>query len=305
VEIAVVAGQSVLTGVAIEYDRSLHDVDPADLVCRPNPYGLRAVEEAIRIGERTGGGNVTVVSFGTSEMSASVRHYLSMGANSAICICDKTLDQLDAYALSLCLCEAIKGRACDLVLCEGQTMDQRGGSVYLAPYLGEMLGLPQVSGATKMELAEGGGYLTVHRKLPRGDREIVRCPLPCVIAVEMEVNEPRYPSLLDRLGSVDKPVVRTGLQALGKDGKAVSGNDSLIHLVHVSPPRGRVKKGLVIDTALSAAERMRLTMTGGALPKSAKKTSLTGEPTKLAEQIIAVAVRQGVVEQSRDEDPNV
>jgi electron transfer flavoprotein beta subunit len=304
VDIVVVAGQAVLTDVAIEYDQHSNDLDPADLVYRPSPHGLRTVEEAIRIRDGSGPGTVTVVSFGTGGISAAIGHYLAMGADSGIYIGDKTLREFDAYALSSCLSEAIRGRPYDLVLCEGLTMDPRGGSIYLGPYLGEMLTLPHVSGVTSLRLADDGRYVEAHRKLPRGDREIVRCPLPCLIAVETEINEPRYPSLAARLEAVHKPASSVDLPGSAADGCTVRRHDSLVQLTRVSPPRGRVKKGLAIDTKLSAAERIKLTIAGGAAPKSTKQTLLTGDPVKLAERIIAVALGQGVVKQLQDKDGN-
>jgi electron transfer flavoprotein beta subunit len=299
VDIVVVAGEVVLTDVAIGYDERSRDLDPADLIYRPSPHGLRAVEEAVRIREGSGPGTVTVVSFGTGGMPPALERYLAMGADSAVYIGGGTLREFDAYALSSCLSETIRRRACDLVLCEGVTMDPRGGSIYLGPYLGEMLALPHVSGVTSLRFDDDGRDVTAYRKLPRGDREIVRCPLPCLIAVETEINEPRYPSLAARLEAASRPTRRVNVRGPAADGFAVCGHDPLVQVASISPPRARVKKGLVINPQLTAAERIRLTIAGGGAPRSTKQTLLAGDPATLVEQILVVAERQGVVKRSR------
>jgi hypothetical protein len=85
------------------------------------------------------------------------------------------------------------------------------------------------------------------------------------------------------------------LASLGLRDTESSHNVSLTKVVGFSPPRSRVKKGLVIDTKLSAAERMKIAMGGGQATKSEKQTLLSGDVSKLAEDIISALVRQGII----------
>ena len=63
-----------------------------------------------------------------------------------------------------------------------------------------------------------------------------------------------------------------------------------------------MKKGLVVDSSLSAADRMKMVMSGGLAPKSTNKTLLTDEPDKLVADMISVLVRQGIIRHAADRD---
>jgi len=72
-------------------------------------------------------------------------------------------------------------------------------------------------------------------------------------------------------------------------------------VVGYSPPRARVKKGLVIDTKLSAAERMKLVRSGGLSSKEGRQL-LTGEVGKLSEEIASILVSKGLIKQAGNKD---
>jgi electron transfer flavoprotein beta subunit len=301
VHIAVIAGQSVFTDVAVDYDDDRHDVDPDDVVFVPNAFGLGAVEAALRLKETAGGGTVTVISAGPERVKDALRHYLAMGADNALLVPESSPAGDDAYTMARSLAYAIRTIGGDLVLCEGQTMDATACSVYLPPYLGVFLGWPQISGVTSIELPKDGGQVVAQRKLRRGDRELVRSPLPAVLGIEKEINEPRYPGFPQSLASLKRLIDTLGAGAsLGSAGGGLSRADTasprpLVERVAISRPRRRVKKGLVIDTSLSAAERMRIAMSGGVATKSARQTLLEGSPRELAEKLAALFERQGLL----------
>ncbi|HSP54496.1 MAG TPA: electron transfer flavoprotein beta subunit/FixA family protein, partial [Dehalococcoidia bacterium] len=57
--------------------------------------------------------------------------------------------------------------------------------------IAEWLDLPQVTGATTVQLLPRSGLLRARREL-RGGYEIVEAPLPCLVAVKLGCNEPRF-----------------------------------------------------------------------------------------------------------------
>ena len=71
-------------------------------------------------------------------------------------------------------------------------------------------------------------------------------------------------------------------------------SDSSAQVIRYSPPRARVKKGLVIDTKLPAAERMRLVRSGG-LSSRDNRQLLTGEAGKLAEELVLILTSRGII----------
>ncbi len=291
-DILVIAGQVPATDLSIEYDPRLGGVNPNDLVYIASPWGLHAVEEALRIRE-SHQGSVTVIAAGPDRLDAALRHYLSMGADKAVRIYDRLLEKSDTYCLSMALSQAIRGLKYDLILFEGETTDDLGGTVYPAPYVAEMLGIPHVAGVTRVEMREDRKAV-IHRKSARGNREVLRCHLPCLFSLERNINEPRYPTFPESLASMKKDIQVTDLASLAAD----AGN-SLVSPVRVALPAGRVKKGLTIDTRLSASERMKIVMSGGSSSRSTKQTMLTGEPNKLAEQIVTVLVNQEIVRKAK------
>lgn len=294
-DIVVIVGQVPATDMEIQYDRWLKGVDPNDILYTVSRYDLLAVEEAIRIRDRQKKGTVTLLGIGPKRVEAALRTYLSMGADAAVHICDRSLENLDAYSLAVVLSQAVKGMKYDLILCGAESVDDSGCAFFLGPYVAELLGLPQVSGVAKVELQDSGQGLVVHRKIERGDRQVIRCLLPCLLTVETGINEPRYPTFPASLAAMTKKIQVLDLASLGLKDTEVSHAGSLAKVVGFSPPRRRVKKGLVIDTKLSAAERMKIAMGGGQAAKSDKQTLLSGEVSKLAEDIVSVLVHQGII----------
>jgi len=297
-DIVVIVGQVPATDMEIQYDRLLKGVDPNDILYTASRYDLHAVEEAIRIRDKQGKGTITLLGIGPNRVEAAMRIYLSMSADAAIHICDRSLENADAYGLSLALSQAVKSMKYDLILCGAESVDDYGCTLFLGPYLAEFLGLPQVSGVTKVELQDVGQGLVVHRKIERGDRQVIRCRLPCLLTLETGINEPRYPTFPDSLAAMTKKIQVMNVAALGLRDAEISHPDSLIKVAGFSPPRSRVKKGLVIDTKLSAVERMKIAMGGGLSAKTEKQTLLSGEISKVAEELLSLLTRQGIIRKS-------
>lgn len=293
-KIVVIVRQAPAPNLPIEYDRWLGGVDPDDIVYTTSPGDLQAVEEAIRIRDSQGQGTVTLVAIAPAHVETVLQHYLSMGADEAVNICDRHLENSDAYGLALALYRAIRKMKYDLILCGSESVDDCGCSVFLGPYLAEMLGLPHLSGVTKIEVPAGSREVIVQQKMERGDRGILRSPLPCLLAVEEGINEPRYATFPDSLNSLRKDIQVLDLASLGLRAEELGRSGSLTQVVSFSLPRGRVKKGLVIDTKLSAAERMKIVRSGGLSSRSNRRL-LSGEPKELVEEIAAILKSQGII----------
>ena len=144
-QIIIIIRHIPLTDPLNEYDPTLGRIDPQDIVYGNSIYNLQAVEEAIRIREQFGGG-VNVIGIGPSWIDGMLRECLAMGADAAFHICDRLLDDSDAYGLSLAISRSIKSLEYDLILCGAEAVDDFGCTILLGPYVAEMLGLPHVPG---------------------------------------------------------------------------------------------------------------------------------------------------------------
>jgi electron transfer flavoprotein beta subunit len=207
-----------------------------------NPYDEYAVEEAVRLKEKLGESNVTIVCVGPQDATKSIRTALAMGADDAVHVVYDEYQRYDGVATAAILAGAIKGMEFDLVLCGKQAVDDDCAQV--GPALAEYLGLPDVSVVTKMELAGDGKKVTVDREI-EGAEEVVECVLPAVVTAQKGLNEPRYPSLPNIMKAKKKPIVTKSLDDLGLSDDA---KVSRIEIKGFSPPPPR-KAGRVLDGA--------------------------------------------------------
>lgn len=148
-----------------------------------------AIEEALRIREAHGG-EVTVISAGTPATKDALTRALAMGADKAVQIIVDDPDSLDSSAVARILADAVSPLAPDIVL-TGQMSDDFG-SGEIGTHVAELLGLPQVSSATNVEVS--GSTLTILRDTEDGKQE-VEVQTPILIMAMTGLNEPRYPSL--------------------------------------------------------------------------------------------------------------
>lgn len=155
-----------------------------------NPFDENAIEEALRLKEKKGG-KVNVLSMGPSQAAESLRKALAMGVDEAVLLSDRLFAGSDTLATSYTLAMAIKRIGLfDLILLGKQAID--GDTAQVGPGLAEWLNLPQITYARKIEVNED--KIRVERVL-EDVFEVVESPLPVVVTVTKDINEPRYPSL--------------------------------------------------------------------------------------------------------------
>lgn len=156
-----------------------------------NPFDMYAIEEALRIKDKTGG-KVTVLSMGIPSVADLLKEAISLGADEAILLSDKAFAGSDTLATSYALSMGIKKIGnYDIVICGKQATD--GDTAQVGPSLAEKLGIPHTTYVRKIEAIEEG-YIRCQRLTDDG-YEVIEMPLPALITVVKEINEPRLPSL--------------------------------------------------------------------------------------------------------------
>jgi electron transfer flavoprotein beta subunit len=202
-----------------------------------NPFDEIALEEALRIKERGGGGvEVVAVSIGVSDTQQQLRTALAMGADRAILVqTDVPVEPLTAAQTFLAIA---KKENPDLIFVGKQAIDDDANQT------GQMLAAiwdrPQATYASKVEIT--GGKAQVTREVDAG-LETIEVDLPAVITVDLRLNEPRYVKLPDIMKAKKKPLDVTSLDALGISAA------QLIKTVKTDPPAQRQKGILVKDAA--------------------------------------------------------
>src|SRR5438552_4084279 len=165
-----------------------------------NPFDANAVEEALRLKEAAGGGEIVLVSMGPPKALDALRKALAMGADRALLISDDAAAGADLVATSHALAKALERESADLILFGQQAGDSDGAVLWAA--VADRLRLPVVSQAA--EVTHAGGKVTVKRQTEFG-YDVIEAPLPAVVAVSDAINEPRYPSLKGIMGAKRKP----------------------------------------------------------------------------------------------------
>ncbi len=165
-----------------------------------NPFDANAVEEALRLKESTGAGEVVLVSLGTPKAQDALRKALAMGADRALLVTDEAAAGSDLVATSYALAKVLERENPDLVLFGQQGNDSDGAVLWAA--VADRLRRPLVSQAA--ELSHADGKLRVKRQTEFG-YDVIETALPAVVAVSDAINEPRYPSLKGIMGAKSKP----------------------------------------------------------------------------------------------------
>ncbi|MDO8490917.1 MAG: electron transfer flavoprotein subunit beta/FixA family protein [Dehalococcoidia bacterium] len=279
------------TNVPLEPDPRTKSVKSDDVVWVVNPYDLLAVEAAVRLKE-THGGEVTLLSLGQPEAKMALKSCLALGADKAFLLFDPAFNDSDSYAAGVTLSRAISAIPHDLVLCGAQSSDTNAGLA--GAVIAENLGLPLVSGVTHIEASPESKRLIVHRKLERGNREVIETVLPAVLTIESGINEPRYASLPSLMAGLRKEIEVQDMKKLGLALGEVGAKGCKTKVLTIAPPRPRPKRLFTPDSSLSAAERMRLVMSGGLAEKSGDV--LQGNPKEVAAKIIQFLKKEKIVE---------
>ena len=213
-----------------------------------DPGDEHAVEAGLQVIEK-GGGEVAIISMGPPRAVEAIRRALAMGAHRGILITDPGLENSDALSTSRAIAAAIKGQSYDLIICGTESTDGSSGAV--PAQLAELLGLPLLSFAKKLEVSDGKAQ--IERQTDEG-YDVVEAPLPTVVTVTGGINEARYPALRGIMQATNKDVKQVGLGEIGLDGQA--GKSALTEeVVEIKPAEAR-KAGEVVEDKGEGAKRV-------------------------------------------------
>ncbi len=204
-----------------------------------NAFDANAVEEALRLKDTTGEGEIVLVSMGPAKAQDALRKALAMGADRAVLVSDETAAGSDLVATSYALAKALEREGADLILFGQQAADSDGAVLWAA--VADRLRLPVVSQAA--EVTHADGKLTVKRQTEFG-YDVIETPMPAVVAVSDAINEPRYPSLKGIMGAKSKPQETLSLSdlAVEEDRAGEHGSRTEVYALNDPPARADSKK---------------------------------------------------------------
>jgi len=164
-----------------------------------NPYDEFAIEEALKLKEKTGG-DITAVSFGTDKSKDAIKKSFQMGVDKGVLI--KTdLTDYDSFTAAKNLADYIQTQNADLILFGKQSIDFDG--LLLPSMVSELLNIPCISVVVKLDIADGK---VIAEREVEGGKEIIESKLPIVIGAQKGLNEPRYPNLKSIMAAKSRPI---------------------------------------------------------------------------------------------------
>src|SRR6266550_1897947 len=212
-----------------------------------NGFDANAVEEALRLRDATGEGEVVLVSLGPAKAQDVLRKALAMGADRAVHVSDETAGGSDLVATSYALAKALEREGADLVLFGQQGADSDGAVLWAA--VAERLRRPLISQVAELTL--DGGKVRGKRQTEFG-YDVIDAPLPAVVAVSDAINEPRYPSLKGIMGAKKKTQETVTLAELGAEADRVGEKGSRTTVVGLTDPPARGDSRRIEDDGTAA-----------------------------------------------------
>ncbi|MBV5316224.1 MAG: electron transfer flavoprotein subunit beta/FixA family protein [Desulfobulbaceae bacterium] len=200
-----------------------------------NPYDRHALEEAVAIKEQQGG-TVTVITMGPPQAEAVLREAIACGADDGVLISDRAFAGADTWATSYTLANAVKTLgAFDLILCGKQAID--GDTAQVGPGLAYRLQVPFATCIQKTRKVSSAS-IEVERMMDDGF-DVLRLPLPALMTVVKDINEPRVASLKGKMKAKKAEIRKFSAADIGADPQCIGLAGSPTQVVRVFSPEAR------------------------------------------------------------------
>lgn len=257
-KIAVCIKQVPDTEARLRVGRDGRWIDEEDLPFVINESDEYALEEALRLAEKSGG-EVVTFSLGPERVREALRKTLALGATRSVLLGHAAFQGGDALATGRSLSAAIAREPFDLVLTGSQSDDHGFGAT--GTVIAAHLGWPHAWLVMGVELEEGGRSLRVVREMESGVNEILRLPLPAVIEVQAGINHPRYASLKGIMAAKKKEIAELAPADLGIAESEVGAAGSRLETISVGFPESgagaQIFEGDAVSAARQLADRLR------------------------------------------------
>jgi electron transfer flavoprotein beta subunit len=235
--------------IALSGDR----IDDAGVELVINPYDEFAIEEALKLKEAAGEGEVVLVSVGGEGVQKALRTGLAMGADRAVLVNDPALEKADEWASAVVLAKAIEQIPYEIILAGRVAIDDNSSQV--AVRYAEVLGLPSVGSVIGLTVADGKAVAV---KEIDGGTEEIEVSLPAVFTAQKGLNEPRLPSMAGIMKSKKKEIKTVTLADLGLDAAGLAAKaDVLEYSLPPARAGAKIVDGEPADAAKELARLLR------------------------------------------------
>lgn len=216
-----------------------------------NPYDLHALEAALAIKDANGA-KVTVLTMGPPQAESALREAVSMGADDAVLLTDRAFAGSDTWATSHALSRAMEKLSPDIILCGKQAID--GDTAQVGPEVAEMMGIPHIAYVRKIEEVKDDS-IRVQRLMDEG-HDVVASPLPVLLTVVKELNEPRLPSIKGKMRAKKAEVLRWSAADIGADENDLGLKGSPTQVRKIFAPEARAEREMLEGTPEEQAVKL-------------------------------------------------
>mmetsp|Transcript_57143 Transcript_57143/g.66797 ORF Transcript_57143/g.66797 Transcript_57143/m.66797 type:complete len:257 (-) Transcript_57143:168-938(-) len=216
-----------------------------------NPFCEIAVEEAVRLKESKHATEVIACSIGPKKCADTLKTAMAMGCDRSIhIITDMRTDYMGLQPLSVAkiLQNVVMKEKADLVLVGKQSIDSDCGQT--GPMLAGLLGVPQITFASKIVPTGDGSGLDVERETDAGTETINISSLPAVISCDLRLNVPRYPKLKSIIAAKKKKIEKIVAEDMGIDLEPMN------EVVEVYEPSAR-EAGVLVNNVDELLDKLR------------------------------------------------
>ena len=177
-------------------------VEEGDLSFEVNESDGYALEEALRLKEKKGVGEVVVCSVGPQRAKSVIKDALARGADRAVHVVADDFGQAGPYATAKVLAEAVRGESPDLVLAGLQSDDHGYGQTGVI--VAELLGLPHAT--IVIDVDYSGEQLRVKRELESGWYQWYTMQTPALLTIQSGISQIRYATLKGIMAAKKKEI---------------------------------------------------------------------------------------------------
>ena len=179
-------------------------INEADVTQQTNESDGYALEEALRLKEAKGNGEVVVCSLGPQTAKAVIKDALARGADRGIHVVVEASKQLSPFQIATAIAGAIREENADLVLTGLQSDDASYGQTGVI--LAELLGIPHATIVIEVDRASLNGGLRVKRELESGWYQWFSYKLPALLTIQSGISQIRYASLKGIMAAKKKEI---------------------------------------------------------------------------------------------------
>ncbi|MCU1288345.1 MAG: Electron transfer flavoprotein subunit beta [Acidobacteria bacterium] len=179
-------------------------IDESDISHQTNESDGYALEEALRLKEAKGEGEVIVCTLGAASAKTVLKDALARGADRGIHIIVNEPNKLSPFQIAKTIADAIGEESADLIFTGLQSDDASYGQTGVI--LAELLGIPHATIVIDLDRSSLGESLRLKRELESGWYQWFTYKLPALLTIQSGISQIRYASLKGIMAAKKKEI---------------------------------------------------------------------------------------------------